>query len=373
MVWRERFRRIHRWMSLALVAVWIIQAVSGVFLVFHRDIDDAVTRRATQALDIARLARQIGRLEMASDTTAVTSVFLTSPLGRHYDVMLEDDTGPAAMVRLDGAGAELLRRAPDEGVGAVILAMNRVHRSLAAGERGAWLVRLSGLFLLTNLVLGLRLAWPARGQWGSALKASARCQSNFARSFNLHRALGLWLVVPALVVMSCGTLLAFERTVLHAIGATASQRPTFDNGNAPHLGLEKILAAGIEAAPGESLTGILFPMAPGAPYQLRFLGSAELPQTHGETRVYVDPTSAAVLSRDDPRHAPSAKRFMQALFPIHTGQAGGWLGRGLVMMVGLWLLAMPCLGVRLWWSRHMKSRPNDRMPTQTLLSEQTTP
>lgn len=369
--WRARLRRIHRWVSLALVAVWIVQAMSGLLLVFHRDIDDAVTHRATQALDIVRFAERIEQLETESDATTVNSVFLTSPLGRHYDVMLENSNGPAAMVRLDGAGAELLRRTPDTGAGAMLLAVNRIHRSLAAGERGEWLVRLSGLFLLSNLVLGLRLAWPARGQWGAALNACAPGRSSL-RSFTLHRALGLWLVVPAFVVVTCGTLLAFERPLLRTIGGAAVHPPAVDGGDAPHRSIEEILAAGMKAAPDAPLTGILFPISPDDPYELRFLGSAELPQTHGETRVYVDPVSATVLSRVDPGSAPPARRFMQSLFPVHTGQAGGWLGRGLMAMVGLWLLAMPCLGIRLWWSHRTKNRRDVPAQSKPLLSEQRT-
>ncbi len=42
---------------------------------------------------------------------------------------------------------------------------------------------------------------------------------------------------------------------------------------------------------------------------------------------------------------------MSALFPIHTGEAGGIVGRLLSIAVGLWLVAMIVVGLLLWLKR----------------------
>src|SRR3546814_16935109 len=76
------------------------------------------------------------------------------------------------MLRIDGTGHALRYRAPDErfGDGGVFVFVYDLHESLLSGARGEWLVGISGLLLLSNLGLGAVLAWPARGQWRTALR-----------------------------------------------------------------------------------------------------------------------------------------------------------------------------------------------------------
>lgn len=352
--WRDLLRRLHRAISLLLIAIWLVQIASGVLLVFHRDIDDLASPGSPRPVDIPLLARGIERLERHSDRTAVTGAFLTSPTGRHFDVFLEDGDGTAHLVRLDGQGTELLRRPMDTGVAAALHALNRVHRSLAAGTPGEWLIRASGLFLLTNLMLGLRLAWPARGQWRLAMRGAHERSTDPARSCTRHRALGLWLAGPALTIVACGTLLAFERPLVRGLGLQPAPVATAAASSGQPAGLVQILTAATHRAPGAELTAVIFPHAPGRPIQVRFLGHTELRQTHGETRVYVDPTTAQVLHHGAPKDFSLASRFLQSLVPIHTGQAGGWLGRTLVAITGIALLVLASLGIRLWWIRRRR-------------------
>lgn len=45
------------------------------------------------------------------------------------------------------------------------------------------------------------------------------------------------------------------------------------------------------------------------------------------------------------------RRFVDGFYPIHTGEAGGIVGRILSLSVGVWLAAMLGLGILLWQRR----------------------
>lgn len=51
---------------------------------------------------------------------------------------------------------------------------------------------------------------------------------------------------------------------------------------------------------------------------------------------------------------------MSALFPIHTGEAGGIVGRLLSIVIGLWLITM-IVAVVLLWAKRRKPRARPRV------------
>jgi uncharacterized iron-regulated membrane protein len=49
--------------------------------------------------------------------------------------------------------------------------------------------------------------------------------------------------------------------------------------------------------------------------------------------------------------APRAQAFMDSLYPVHTGEALGSVGRQLAFAIGIWLLTMLALGFGTWPAR----------------------
>lgn len=156
---RRTLRSVHKYLSLALLSFWLLQALTGIFLVFHRELDDLVTGQPPRPLDAAQLERSVERLQEANAQSRVTSIYLTSGQGRNFDISLEDQAGDVQIVRMDGEGRILLRR-PLEGPitqGGIYILANRFHRTLAAGDLGGWIVGISGILLLTNLIIAIRV------------------------------------------------------------------------------------------------------------------------------------------------------------------------------------------------------------------------
>lgn len=350
---RQALRKAHKYVSLVFLLFWAVQALSGIFLVFHREIDELATAAPAQALDVNRLGSAVQRIEAQNPGMAASSIFLTSESGRHFDLMLEDDTGASHIVRLDGQGRALLQRpleAPITRGGAYIWA-NRLHRTLLAGSVGAWIVGISGVLLLTNLFVALRIAWPGFRQLRQAVLPK-RARSAAAKLFSLHRALGLWLAPLALVTISCGVLLAFERGTERIVGAEQVRPPRVDalEAGRPVSPAEAISLA-LKRFPASEFSGAILPSGSRSVYQIFLRQPGEARQTHGATRVYVSARSGRIARAYDPLKAPAANRFMDILFPIHTGQIGGTPTRLLVLIIGVWLLTMIGLGLALWNSR----------------------
>ena len=54
--------RLHQWLGLASGAVWLVQAITGMLLSFHFEVDDALMSRAQPATDFAAIEERMDTL-----------------------------------------------------------------------------------------------------------------------------------------------------------------------------------------------------------------------------------------------------------------------------------------------------------------------
>lgn len=345
-------RRVHRIASLACVALWLVQAATGLLLVFHWEIDDALLGGSKAPLDPASISDRMLQLEQADPGARAGVLVATRGVPDRFDVLLTRADGKNDLVRVDGAGTVLRRSAYDHGellqrsfFHTVIL----LHKTLLQGHVGQTVIGISGFLLLTNIVMGLTLAWPRRGQWLRALRPQSS-NSAGAGLYSWHRALGLWLGIPAVLLVLLGAVLAFEDPVKAALGVTPPKLVV-----APAEG--RITAGDAiriaQARYPQALFGQLqTPSREDRPwYVVRFRQPGELRQTVGRTDVYVDARTGDVLYERDALRVPLPARTFYSFYPLHTGEAGGIAGRIFVQIVAIWLLGMMGLGLGLWLAR----------------------
>ena len=357
-------RKIHRWISLTFLLFWVVQAASGIFLVFHREIDDWTISAGHDApLDLALLGEGIEALEADKGATA-TDIFSSTGYSTRFDVVLEDDaSGSATIARVNGHGGLLRERSPDTSVleGGIYLAVNRIHRQLLAGTNGRWIVRISGILLFTNILIALGLAWPARSRWRRAL-LPPRSPARPATIHGWHRAAGLWGAPLALVTVCCGVLLAFESETARLLGARGDRPPALATPAArTEVAPMAAVATAMRAYPGAAFTGVQMPFDGGPFYAVFLRQPAEPNQAYGATRVFVDAGSGRIVGAFDPRRAGTADRLMGVLLPLHSGQIAGWAGRIAVLATGFWLIGMIALGSTLWWTRRRQAARRTRV------------
>lgn len=345
MTLRARVVATHRWIGLIAAALWLLQAATGVVAVFHWEIEDAFAAGAHHPTDLKAIEQRLRIL-------GPNSMWSTAGAPDRYDVFVAGRT-----LRIDGAGNVLrIRRDDEDGFVNTIVVL---HQSLLAGPRGRWVIGTSGLFLASNLILGIIAAWPRRGQWNRAVKPLT-AGSDVAKLYSWHRAAGLWLAIPALCVVTAGVLLAFDDLTGLLLHPGPDDPPPIPSTAPARVGFAAAVGSALALYPGAVISGVDFPSPGNAMWKITLKQRGELQRAYGKTRVFVGALDGRVVANFNALTAPRARRFLDLLFPFHTGEMFGIVGRIVVMTIGIWLMTMIVLGLALWWARRSVPSPAAR-------------
>ena len=74
-----------------------------------------------------------------------------------------------------------------------------------------------------------------------------------------------------------------------------------------------------------------------------------------------------MLRDSDAFKLPLNERFVNAIYPIHSGEAFGIGGRLIVLLTGLSLLAMGVLGAGMWWTRRTARSASKKTQSPTMV------
>ncbi|MFV3075254.1 PepSY-associated TM helix domain-containing protein [Niveispirillum fermenti] len=344
--------RLHRWLGLGAALFWLVQAVTGTLLSFHFELDDALVSTQTRPTDLDAIGHRLDQLGTAGPGAGVTWIWTTAGLPDRYVVAYRDEAGAARRARIDGAGAVLRDRAAGEH--SFLELMRAVHIDLLAGRVGHWILAGSGMLLVTNLVFGLVVAWPRRGGWRQALLPRG-AGGRTARLYGLHRAVGLWVAVPALFLAVTGTLLLFEHEMRHLLDVEDVALPPNPPAGTRPVGLATAVRAGTSAIPGSRFVGTTLPSTTDASYYMWVRAPGELYRGgYGRSLVVIDANDAGIRGTYPIHDAPPADILVSALYPLHTGEAGGTPGRALGLLTGIGLLVATIYGLQLWLRRRSR-------------------
>lgn len=345
--WRNRLIAMHRWLGLVAAAFWLLQAVTGVLIVFHWELDDATVPGAHAKTDLPAIETRLAALAPPGSGRHVISLWTSAGAADRYDVHVATTVGARRTVRIAGDGTVLrdmngAERTPTDTI--VVL-----HQTLLAGAAGGWIVGISGLLLLSNLLVGAYVAWPRRGTWRRAI-VPIRTGAAAARTYSWHRALGLIGLLPAILLVSAGILRVFEDGASQLIGVVAVKMTP--QPGTPKIGFAAATGTALKVVPGSMLTAVTgLPDSDDATWRIRLRAPGERRRAYGMTTVFVDAVSGRVRGIYPASSAPLANSFMDALYAIHTGEVAGIVGRLLVLATGAWLAVMIALGVTLWQRR----------------------
>lgn len=340
---RGWFVKLHRWLGLGAALFWLVQAVTGTMLSFHFELDDALISTESRPTDMAAVQERVRTLGPETGW-----IWTTAGLADRYVVLYRDGEGVVRKARIDGGGAVLRDRPADDLT--FLELMRGIHIDLLAGKVGHWIMAVTGLLLVSNLIFGLVVAWPRGGTWRRAL-TPLKTAHPVARAYSLHRAVGLWVVLPALLLAGTGTLILFEHEIRDVVGAEEVTLPA-NPPNGDGIGLAAAVRAGVAAIPGSRFVGTTFPSANDASYYLWVRAPGELYRGgYGGSLVVVDANDGGIRGTWPVTEATAAQTFVASFYPLHTGEAAGTVGRVLAMLTGMGLTYVLVYGVLLWLRR----------------------
>ena len=351
---RAAFLFAHRYLALGLGLFWLLQALSGIVLVFHRPIDDQLLGASGRPVSLAVVDAAIVDLKRLTQGTRVLEYFPSGGVSGQLDILVDRGGGVRDVVRIDGATGEVLRISAWEGPVSGLSVFRIVllfHKQLLASQAGHWIIGVSGAVLFINILLGLRLAWPARGRW-RAILVPRGTKSTAAALFAWHRALGLWLAPFGLLIAATGSLMVWSPNLQKLlVPETAPPVPhALSPGQAvipPSAAVAAALARFGDGAPAV----VTLPNFQRSWYSVQLRRPGELRRVFGTTRVLVDATTGQLLQATDAVSAPVAARVLAGLWPVHSGEWAGVITRLLTLTTGVWLAITVGLGLMLWWKR----------------------
>jgi uncharacterized iron-regulated membrane protein len=346
-------RSLHRQFGLFVAVFWLVQALTGVLLTFRHELDNASLSPSMGAdpasADTAALGERIEAIQRGNGK--VSSLWVASFGVNRFDVYYADASGTDRIMRVDGAG-RVLRDAPESerlANGGFYRTLTDIHTTLLSGDVGRWIIAISGIALLTNIVFGLKLAWPRARAWRQVLIPQP-VRNPTARLYGLHRAIGLWIGVPMLILVLAGVALRFDDDVEQALGVVRPEptgAPTGKVGISPARALDMALAR----YPGSTVTALSLPEEQKPWYRVRLNARGEVHRLYGTTTLFLSAVNGAVLLEYPASAAPFARWAYDLLYPLHTGEVGALPGRLLVVALGLLLMTSGIFGILLWFKR----------------------
>lgn len=382
---RKALYWVHLYAGLTIGLLVTVIGLTGSLVVFQPEIDrflnpalyrvpsGEVTVSADRALAAARAAHAYGPARFAVMRPP-------SAAGDTYEFLLKEgfahDHGPFVKVHVDPRTGEVLgnRVSEDTLVGKLI----GLHVHLLVGEEhgpGQTIVGLGGVVLLVFGLTGLVLWWPGLRRLPTGFRVAWKGGTT-RLNFDLHRVLGVVLVVPLFALALTGVYLVFPGYVrpIYTAFVDAPRPPA-----APHskpvpgataISVEAAMVRARQAIPAARVTSVQIPGRDNGVYAVR-MKSPEDPDQHysnGKTLVYVDQYDGAVLAVRNARNLPTGSRVVHDwLFPTHTGEIAGLAGRWIAFFAGLTPAVLYLTGLVVWWNRRKLRKARQ---TEALCQEQ---
>lgn len=349
---RKTLVRLHLWLGLSVGLLWAVQGLTGAALVFHRDLDrltgPAVTQGAMASLDTL--------VKIAERTTGqhVKMVTIADGRGDLLNVHFTDAAGPKQLLMDAASGAAVGLRdfepsSPLDGSGWRWI--YRLHETLLMGHSGETLIGLSGLLLLSSLLMGIWLGWPRRRPF-RAVFAVGHWRTMKTKLYGWHRLVGLTAAMVLLATIPAGIWMIFAsdlrpivaKAVPHQLAFQTPAVERVDTRISPQTALDRARAH----FPMASFVRLTMP-TPAAPfYGIRLRQPNEVRAWSGVTTVSIDPATGRTLHIYDPLAAPLSNKLADAAFSVHSGELAGLGSRILVLLAGLSLPVLYITGVVGW-------------------------
>lgn len=355
---RRFWLKLHRWAALALGLPLTVVALLGSSLVVLKPLDRQLNAElfsvpvGPSAPDLLERTRRRLRAEFGPDASFV----LRPPRQAGESLRAMVRGGPwEGYIYVDPRDArELGRRGEREGSFNFVF---ELHSSLLMNAAGKPLLAALALTYLVLLIGGLVLWWPKR--WKQAFVLAL--DSGLLRGlFDLHRTGGALLGLLIAMPVATGAYMAWK-PLGQALTSLSGQTPLAPpqvrvaDPALPPQPLDVLVANAAASSDGAPVGYVALPADMAKPVRVR-LKLPDDPHPNGLTSVWMHPQTGIVLRTDRWSELDPGARFNSVIYPLHTGELGGFALETLNVLLGLALAALGVAGLGLWWLRRTWSR-----------------
>jgi len=377
---RRAFVEVHRTIGLFLGAVIVLVGLSGSMLAYRQAIDehlnaslmlvdippqgafrplDAILAAAKAVIPPDGIAERLRMPRHRGASAAVTYMVEEADLTTtFYEIYVDPYTAKVKGQRIYLRGEGQLEQP-------FIRLLIAFHWTLLLGFNNAYILGAIAIFMFFSILMGLYLWWPRNGDWRQGLRIKWGASPERI-AFDVHRSVGIFSAAILLVMLFTGLAMIFKPTTRSAVTLFSSVRPDPEFGRskpiAGHspIGVGEAVAIADKVFPDGKLRWILLPSKPTSPYVVGKLADNEPNRTQTYRNVGIDQYSGEILHVQDRNAFTGGERFIEWLFPLHSGEAFGEPARPFILLIGLIPLTMYVTGFLRWRQRRRARKPPAR-------------
>lgn len=344
---------VHTWTSLVSTVFMLLLCLTGLPLIFHHEIDEALGIAAPAAM-VEGAPASVDRLASAAlaDHPGQVIQYIgwdDHEPGRAFVILnASADAHPNDSITVNYDAARAQRLGP--ATSAVMQVVLRLHVDLFAGLPGKLFLGAMGALLVLAIVSGVVLYWPFTRRLAFGTIRNKRRTT----WLDLHNLAGIvtatWLAVVGLTgvinTLSEPLIGRWKATELNAMIAGHQNGPAI----AATASLDRVLQTAREAAPGMDAAFIAFPgsgFSSPRHYGVFLRGTSPLTSRLLQP-VLLDAATGAVA---ETRHLPWYLTTILVSQPLHFGDYGGLPMKLIWAILDIVSIVVLGSGLYLWWSR----------------------
>ncbi len=340
---REFITPVHRWAGLTVGSVILMLALTGISNLFRQELEPVlnealITAPACNArasldlvVDAARKFHPSGELDYVNvETTPYSTGRIPAIRIRFAD--------PQEDVFIDPCTAEVLGERPRYG--GILGRIEQLHIFRVSEE--PWVRSLTGVFAIAFAVLilggGAILWWPKNIGFKRALTLQTPLK-NKAKTLHQHKTIGVYasLILLTLVLTGLPLSFAWYKEGIYALAGSLPMPKTPKSVVSPEaqkIGIEAFWQQAQKISNEVPVRALLkfHNKKADAPME-GFLINQNAPHVHARSMIYVDAYSGNVLKYIPYSENSLGHKIYFWTLSIHTGQAGGILGK-LILLFG---------------------------------------
>lgn len=355
---RKIWLKVHRWVALGVGWLLALVALVGAILVvaqpFDRLVHPAFFKPQRNAVDSSAAAPTLEsiRAQLIAEFGNKASFTLRPPRESDQTIwaIVRSETWSGTVYLNPATGLEQGRRGEYEGVVNVLF---KFHSALLLQDTGKAILAWIALSYLALLISGLVLWWPKH--WPPVFKVELR-KGLLRGLFDVHRTGGALLGLLIAVSVATGAYMTW-RPLSEFVTALSGEKlvkpPKLSKGETSRVAaipLDELVARAQARFPNDLVGFIQIPAETNRPIRIR-MRLADDPHPNGLTSVWLHPKTGAVLAVNRWNELDPGARAISFIYPLHTGELGGFFLEAVIFISGLTLGMLGISGIWLWWRR----------------------